>query len=494
MLNNDLERALTFDDVLLVPNYSEIQPNKTDVSSRLTKNLDLKIPLISAAMDTVTEYQVAVCMAQEGGIGIIHKNMSIEEQVAHVERVKRSESGMIVNPISIGPDRPIFEAKALMDRYHISGVPVTKERKLVGILTNRDIRFQDDYSQHVENVMTKGKENLITTTGRIPLEEAKKILQEHRIEKLPVVNQDYELMGLITIKDIEKKRKYPNANKDSSGRLCVGAAIGIHKSLEHTQALFNAQVDVIVVDSAHGHSKAVIDTVRQIRFNFPDLEIIAGNVVTPEAAEALIQAGATGIKVGVGPGSICTTRIISGVGVPQISAITNTLAVTKKYDVPIISDGGVKFSGDITKAIAAGAHSVMVGSLLAGTSESPGKVILYQGRRYKSYRGMGSLGSMKQGEGSKERYFQTESASSKLVPEGVEGRVPYRGPLSETLYQLIGGLRSGMGYTGSATIKSLRNDSRFIQITSASLRENHVHDVFITEEAPNYPSDPSEIS
>ena len=488
MLDDHLEKGLTFDDVMLVPNYSDVQPNKTDVTSRLTKNLTLKLPLVSAAMDTVTEYEVAVCMAQEGGIGIIHKNMSIPEQVGHVERVKRSESGMIVNPISIRPEQPILEAKALMDRYRISGVPVTKGRQLVGILTNRDIRFQDNYLQPVEEVMTKGRENLITITGRISLDDAKRILQENRIEKLPVVNSNYELTGLITIKDIEKKRKHPHANKDSSGRLCVGAAIGVQNSLEHTQALVDAQVDVVVVDSAHGHAKGVIETVTQIRSTFPNLEIIAGNVVTPEAAEALIQSGATGIKVGVGPGSICTTRIISGVGVPQLSAIKNTLKITQKYDVPIISDGGVKFSGDITKAIAAGAHSVMIGSLLAGTSESPGKVILYQGRRYKSYRGMGSLGGMSSG-GGRERYFQSGVERSKLVPEGVEGRVPYRGPLSDTIYQLVGGLRSGMGYTGSHTIEDLRQGSRFMQITSATLRENHVHDVFITEEAPNYPSD-----
>ncbi len=488
MLDESLEKGLTFDDVLLVPDYSDIQPNKTDISSRLTKNLTLKLPLVSAAMDTVTEYEVAVCMAQEGGIGIIHKNMSIQEQVGQVERVKRSESGMIVNPISIEPERPILEAKALMDRYRISGVPVTKSHQLVGILTNRDIRFLDDYLQPVENVMTKGKDKLITITGKISLEDARRILQENRIEKLPVVNEHYELTGLITIKDIEKKRKHPHANKDHSGRLCVGAAVGVQNALEHTQALVDAQVDVIVIDSAHGHSQGVIDAVNQIRSTFPDLEMIAGNVVTPEAAEALIQAGATGIKVGVGPGSICTTRIISGVGVPQLSAIKNTLRVTQKYDVPIISDGGVKFSGDIAKAIAAGAHCVMVGSLLAGTSESPGKVILYQGRRYKSYRGMGSLGAMK-AEGGKERYFQSGEKRSKLVPEGVEGRVPYRGPLSDTLYQLAGGLRSGMGYTGSRTIEDLRQGSRFMQITSATLRENHVHDVFIVEEAPNYPAD-----
>ncbi len=488
MLEDRLLTSLTFDDILLVPNYSEILPSAVDVKTRLTRNLTLNIPLISAAMDTVTEYRTAICMAQEGGIGIIHKNMSIDEQAMQVERVKRSESGMITNPITVAPEQPVRDAMDLMDKYHISGVPVTQGKELVGILTNRDLRFETNFEQHVGDVMTKGRDKLITVAPGIDLEDAKKLLHQYRIEKLLVVNDDYDLVGLITIKDIEKSRKYPNANKDEKGRLRVGAALGVSEDLmERVEALKNTEVDVVVVDTAHGHSKGVIESVKRIRSNFPNLEIIAGNIATGEAAEALIRAGVDAVKVGIGPGSICTTRIVAGVGVPQITAIDSVLAVTQKYDIPLISDGGIKFSGDVVKALAVGAHSVMIGSVLAGTAETPGQVILYQGRRYKLYRGMGSIGAMK--EGSKDRYFQNEVEEMKLVPEGIEGRLPYKGPLAETLHQLLGGLRSGMGYTGSKSIEELRTKTRFVKITSAGLRESHVHDVFITEEAPNYPSD-----
>ncbi len=487
MLKQRMDTSLTFDDILLVPAYSEILPAQCAIQTRLSRNLTLNIPLISAAMDTVTEYQTAIAMAQEGGIGMIHKNMTIAEQARHVEQVKRSESGMITDPITVSPEQPVRNAMELMQTHHISGVPVTQGKELVGILTNRDLRFETNFDQQVEEVMTKGRDKLVTVPLGIDLEGAKKLLHQHRIEKLLVVSENYELKGLITIKDIEKSKQYPHANKDEAGRLRVGAAVGVSADLsERVEALIQAEVDVVVVDTAHGHSKGVLDSITLLRATFPNLEIIGGNIATAEAAQALIKAGVDAIKVGVGPGSICTTRIVSGIGVPQITAIDNVLPIAQKYDIPMISDGGIKFSGDVVKALACGAHSVMIGSALAGTSETPGSVILYQGRRYKMYRGMGSLGAMK--EGSKDRYFQNEVEDMKLVPEGIEGRVPYKGPLSETLHQFIGGLRSGMGYTGSHTIEELRTKPRFVKITNAGLRESHVHDVFITEEAPNYPS------
>ncbi|MGK5091646.1 IMP dehydrogenase [Deltaproteobacteria bacterium TL4] len=487
MIKDRIADSLTFDDVLLLPQYSEWLPSQVSVSTRLTRHLDLNIPLISAAMDTVTEYQTAICMAQEGGIGIIHKNMSIEEQSAHIERVKRSESGMITNPITVAPDQPVRNAMDLMDRYHISGVPVVQGKELVGILTNRDLRFETNVRQLVHEVMTSGREKLVTVSPGIDLGEAKRLLHKHRIEKLLVVSAAYELVGLITIKDIEKSRKYPNANKDAQGRLRVGAAVGVSADLiPRVEALMNSGVDVIVIDTAHGHSKGVLDSIIKLRKTFPALEIIGGNIASGEAAEALIKAGVDAVKVGIGPGSICTTRVVSGVGVPQITAIDEVVHVAQKYDIPVISDGGIKFSGDVVKALAAGAHSVMIGSLFAGTAETPGQVILYKGRQYKQYRGMGSLSAMKAG--SKDRYFQQDVEEIKLVPEGIEARVPYKGSLAETLHQFVGGLRSGMGYTGSKTIEELRTQTRFVQITSAGLKESHVHDVYITEEAPNYPS------
>lgn len=487
-LENRLKSSLTFDDILLVPSYSEVLPTQVDVKTRLSRNLNLNVPLLSAAMDTVTEYQTAICMAQEGGMGMIHKNMSVDEQARHVERVKRSESGMITNPITVNPDQPVRDAQNLMSHYHISGVPVTQGRELVGILTNRDLRFETNFEQKVSAVMTKGRDKLITVSPGLDLNEAKKILHKHRIEKLLVVNESYELVGMITIKDIEKSRKYPNANKDHSGRLRVGAAVGVGNDLmPRAEALMNAGVDVVVVDTAHGHSRGVLESVAKLRSAFPKMEIIGGNVATAEGAEALIKAGVDAVKVGIGPGSICTTRVVAGVGVPQITAISETLKVTSKYDIPIISDGGIKYSGDIVKALAVGAHSVMIGSALAGTTETPGQVILFQGRRYKLYRGMGSLGAMK--DGSKDRYFQQDVEEMKLVPEGIEGRVPYKGPLAESIHQFLGGLRSGMGYTGCKDIETLRTQTQFVQITLAGLRESHVHDVFVTEEAPNYPSD-----
>ena len=486
MFNDRIEESLTFDDILLIPAFSEVLPNQVSVASRFSRNITLNLPLVSAAMDTVTEFETAVCMAQEGGLGIIHKNLTIQEQALHVERVKRSESGMITDPITISPDEPVSRALELMQTYRISGVPVTRGKELVGILTNRDLRFETNFTQKVGDVMTKGRDKLVTVAHGVDLEQAKKHLHEHRIEKLLVVDDSYNLVGLITIKDIEKSRKYPNSNKDDRGRLRVGAAVGTSSDqLERAQALVNAGVDVIVVDTAHGHSKGVIDSVARLRCDFPDLELVAGNIATGEAAEALIKAGVDGVKVGIGPGSICTTRIVAGVGVPQITAINKVLPICEKNGIPLISDGGVKFSGNMVKALAVGAHCAMVGSALAGTSETPGQVILYQGRRYKLYRGMGSLGAMK--DGSKDRYFQSDVEEMKLVPEGIEGRVPYKGPLSETIHQFIGGLRSGMGYTGSANIHELRTKTRFVKITAAGLKESHVHDVFITEEAPNYP-------
>jgi IMP dehydrogenase len=487
MLTETLETGLTFDDVLLVPAKSAVLPHEADLSTRLTQHVSLNIPLVSAAMDTVTEYRTAICLAQEGGLGIIHKNMSVEEQAHQVDLVKRSESGMITNPITIAPDAPVHDARKLMERFRISGVPVTRGRELVGILTNRDLRFESDFDQPVGNLMTQGRDRLITVKPGISLENSKALLHKHRIEKLLVVNDAYELMGLITVKDIEKARKYPNACKDEHGRLRVGAAVGPGKdSLERAAALLGAGCDVIVMDTAHGFSQKVVRAVQAMREEFPDAELIGGNIVTGDAAEALIKAGCNALKVGIGPGSICTTRVVAGVGVPQLTAIHAVFATAAKHDVPIISDGGVKYSGDIVKALAAGADSVMLGNLFAGTDESPGQVILYQGRRYKIYRGMGSIGAMRQG--SADRYFQENAvAEMKSVPEGVEGRVPYRGPLAESIYQYVGGVRSGMGYLGTPNVGALRTQTRFLRISNAGLRESHVHDVQITEEALNYP-------
>jgi len=485
MLDDELRDGLTFDDVLLIPAESEVMPKDVDVSTWLTPAIPLKIPLVSAAMDTVTESQTAIAMAREGGIGIIHRNMSIQQQAREVEKVKKSESGMILDPITVRPDQKIRDALDVMKKYGISGVPVTVEGKLVGILTNRDLRFETDLDKPVSDVMTK--ERLVTVPPGITLEESKSLLHKHRIEKLLVVDDDFRLKGLITIKDIEKTIKYPNACKDHWGRLRVGAAVGTSpETMERVDALLKAGADVIVVDTSHGHSRKVIETVREIKATFPDAQVIAGNVATGEGTEALIKAGADAVKVGVGPGSICTTRIVAGVGVPQITAIADAYKVASKYGIPIIADGGIKFSGDITKAMAAGAHSVMIGSLLAGTEESPGETVLFQGRTYKVYRGMGSIEAMRQG--SRDRYGQDEMEEdgAKLVPEGIVGRVPYRGPLSATVFQLVGGLRSGMGYLGCRNLEELRKKAKFMRITAAGLRESHVHDVIITQEAPNY--------
>ena len=484
MLGKEIKEALTFDDVLLVPNYSEVLPTQVDVRTKLTKRITLNIPIMSAAMDTVTEAELAIAIAREGGIGIIHKNMTIEEQAEEVDKVKRSESGMIVNPVTVRPDQTIAEAEALMRKYKISGLPVTNEEgKLVGIITNRDIRFVKDYSKKIKEVMTK--ENLKTAPVGTTLEEAKEILQKYKIEKLPVVDEKGYLKGLITIKDIEKKEKYPNACKDKLGRLMVGAAVGVgEEAVRRAEALIEAGVDVIVIDTAHGHSKGVIKTVERLKELFPEVDLIAGNVATPDGTEALIKAGADAVKVGIGPGSICTTRIVAGVGVPQLTAIAECAEVADKYGISIIADGGIKFSGDIAKAIGAGARVVMIGSLFAGTKESPGELVLYQGRSYKAYRGMGSLGAMKKG--SKDRYFQSEVDEKKLVPEGIEGMVPYRGPLADTIHQLVGGLKAGMGYCGARNIEEMRKKARFVRITPAGLKESHVHDVIITKEAPNY--------
>lgn len=483
MLGDQVREALTFDDLLLVPAESAVMPKDVDTTTHLTREITLSIPIVSAAMDTVTESATAICMAQEGGIGFIHRNMSIQRQALEVDKVKKSESGMIVDPITIEPERKVSEALELMQRYKISGVPVTKNRKLVGILTNRDLRFETNLDQPVSNVMTR--ENLVTVSSSIGLEESKELLHKHRIEKLLVVDDQYQLKGLITIKDIEKIRKYPNASKDSLGRLRVGAAVGTIDREARVDALLAAGVDVIVIDTSHGHSRGVVDAVRDTRRNFPDCKLIAGNIATGEGAEALIKAGVDAVKVGVGPGSICTTRIVAGVGVPQMSAIRDTCKVASRHGIPVIADGGIKFSGDIVKALAAGAHSVMVGGLFAGTAESPGETVLFQGRSYKVYRGMGSLEAMK--EGSRDRYFQDEMESPlKLVPEGIEGRVPFRGFLSDSIYQMIGGLRSGMGYLGCRTIPEMHEKAQFVRITAAGLRESHVHDVIITKEAPNY--------
>jgi IMP dehydrogenase len=483
MLEDHVKEALTFDDLLLVPAESAILPRDVETSTFLTRHIPLNIPIVSAAMDTVTESRTAICMAQEGGVGIIHRNMSIERQVTEVDKVKKSESGMIVDPITIEPEQKVHEALDLMNRYRISGVPVVKNRKLVGILTNRDLRFETNLNQPVSKVMTK--EHLVTVKANISLEDSKKLLHKHRIEKLLVVDDEYNLKGLITIKDIEKIKKYPNACKDSLGRLRVGAAVGILDREARVEALMNAGVDVIVVDTSHGHSAGVLDAIRDIKQNFTKCELIAGNVATKEGAEALIEAGVDAVKVGVGPGSICTTRIIAGVGIPQMSAIRDAFKAATRLNIPVIADGGIKFSGDIAKALAAGAHTVMIGSLFAGTEESPGETVLYQGRSYKVYRGMGSLEAMKMG--SRDRYYQDDIEDNlKLVPEGIEGRVPFRGSLSASIHQLIGGLKAGMGYVGCRTVQELRERARFVRITSAGLRESHVHDVIITKEAPNY--------
>lgn len=475
------KQAYTFDDVLLVPNKSEILPKDTDLTTNLTKTIKLSIPLMSAGMDTVTESKMAIAIAREGGIGIIHKNMSIEQQATEVDKVKRQENGVITDPFFLSPDNTVQDSLDLMSKYRISGVPITENGKLVGIITNRDILFETDFTKKISEVMTK--ENLITAPENTSIEEAKKILKESKIEKLPLVDKDYNLKGLITIKDIEKVKQYPYSAKDSRGRLLCGAAVGVTKDMmDRVDALYDAEVDIITLDTAHGHSRGVIEAVKTIKEKYPDMQIIAGNVATPEAVKDLILAGADCIKVGIGPGSICTTRVIAGVGVPQFTAILECAEEARKYGVPIIADGGIKYSGDIVKALAAGANVCMMGSLFAGCEEAPGELEIYQGRSYKVYRGMGSLMAM--AAGSKDRYFQEDS--KKFVPEGVEGRVPFKGYLSETIYQLVGGIRSGMGYLGAANLKDLYENSTFVIQTAAGLRESHPHDITITKEAPNY--------
>jgi len=476
-------KALTFEDILLVPQYSEVLPKEVSVKTKLTRRVDLNIPLVSAAMDTVTESKTAIAMARLGGIGIIHKNMDIESQAKEVQKVKKSESGIIIDPIFILPNRSVAEAEALMSEYKISGVPVVDNSfKLVGIITNRDLRFINNMSVKVESVMTKAP--LVTAKEGTTLEEATKILQKYKIEKLPIVDEDNTLRGLITIKDIEKKEQYPDANKDRFGRLRVGGAIGVGQ-LDRVSALISAGVDVIVLDSAHGHSKGIIDTLKEIKANF-DIDVVAGNIATAYGAKDLIEAGADALKVGIGPGSICTTRIVAGVGVPQISAIDEVAKVAREYGVPVIADGGIRYSGDVAKALAVGASSVMLGSALAGTYEAPGEIILFNGRQFKEYRGMGSIGAMSKG--STDRYFQEGTATEKLVPEGIEGRVPYRGKIASVVHQMIGGLRSSMGYCGSKDIPTFWKKAEFVEITSAGLKESHVHDVTITKESPNYHS------
>lgn len=476
------KEGLTFDDVLLVPQASDFTPNEVELSTYLTKTVKLNIPFMSAAMDTVTESAMAIAIAREGGIGIVHKNMSIAEQAAEIDRVKRSENGVIANPFSLSQDHTLKDADSLMGRYKISGVPICDDDNvLIGIITNRDLRFETDYTKQIKEVMTS--ENLVTAPEGTTLEQAQKILSKHKIEKLPIVDDSMHLKGLITIKDIEKAIVYPNSARDAAGRLMVGAAIGVtNDALERVEAVVNAGADLIALDSAHGHSQNIINKVKEIKAAYPGLPIVAGNIATAEAALALIKAGADALKVGIGPGSICTTRVVAGIGVPQITAIYDVAQVAKKYDIPVIADGGIKYSGDVVKAIAAGADVVMMGSLLAGCDESPGAFEIYQGRRFKVYRGMGSLAAMEKG--SKDRYFQT--GSKKLVPEGVEGRVPYKGPLSDTIFQMIGGLRSGMGYCGTKTIADLKKNGKFIRITGAGLKESHPHDIYITKEAPNY--------
>ncbi len=473
--------GITFDDVLLIPGYSQVIPNQVDLSTFLTKKIKLNIPMMSAGMDTVTEHRMAIAMARQGGIGIIHKNMSIEAQAEEVDKVKRSENGVITNPFSLTAEHTLADADALMGKFRISGVPITEGKKLVGIITNRDLKFETDMTKKIKESMTS--ENLVTAREGITLEEAKQILARERKEKLPIVDENYNLVGLITIKDIEKAIKYPLAAKDAQGRLLCGAGVGITANvLDRVKALVEAKVDVVVLDSAHGHSENVIRCVKMIREAYPDLDIIAGNVATGEACRALIEAGASAIKVGIGPGSICTTRIVAGIGVPQISAVMDCYAVAKEYGVPIIADGGIKYSGDITKAIAAGANVCMMGSMFAGCDESPGEFELFQGRKYKVYRGMGSIAAMENG--SKDRYFQADA--KKLVPEGVEGRVAYKGTVEDTVFQLLGGLRSGMGYCGTPTIEELKEKGKFVKISAASLKESHPHDIHITKEAPNY--------
>ncbi len=485
MLDGPIPEALTFDDVLLVPARSEVVPARVDVATRLTRNIRLNIPLLSAAMDTVTESRLAIAMAQQGGVDVIHKNLSVEAQAEEVDKVKRSESGMIVDPITMRPDQKIFEALDLMSKYKISGVPITEPSgRLLGILTNRDLRFETRTDLTVSEVMTK--KNLVTVPVGTTLEQAKAILHEHKIEKLLVVDREYHLKGLITVKDIQKMIKYPNACKDALGRLRVGAAVGVGaETADRARALVDARVDLLVVDTAHGHTAGVLETVRQLKRTFPDLDLVAGNVATEQATEDLIRLGVDAVKVGMGPGSICTTRVVTGVGMPQVSAIARCSRAATRHGVPVIADGGVKFSGDITKALAAGASSVMIGSLLAGTEESPGETILYQGRTFKAYRGMGSLGAMTSG--SADRYFQSaEAGEEKLVPEGIEGMVPYKGSVQVLIPQLVGGLRAGMGYCGAADVETLAREGRFVRVSAAGLKESHAHDVVITKEAPNY--------
>ena len=489
--------ALTFDDVLLVPWRSQVLPNEVDISSRVTRNIRVHVPIVSAAMDTVTESRLAIAMAQQGGLGVIHKNLTIEEQASEVDRVKRSESGMIVNPITLSPSHRIHEALAIMNRYRISGVPITedgsKEGRLVGILTNRDLRFETSTDRPIHEVMTR--DNLITVPVGTTLDEAREILHQHKIEKLLVVDRQFRLKGLITVKDIQKVIKYPLASKDALGRLRVGAAVGTGKdTMDRAAALVAAHVDVLVVDTAHGHAHKVMETVAQVRAHFPDVDLVAGNVATGQATTDLIRLGVDAVKVGIGAGSICTTRVVAGIGVPMVSAVLDCAKAAQGTDVPIIADGGIRYSGDITKAMAVGAHAVMIGSLFAGTDESPGEVVLYQGRSFKEYRGMGSIGAMRKG--SRDRYFQDDfeldvpgRGSEKLVPEGIEGRVPYRGTVAGVIHQLMGGLRAGMGYVGCSTIAQLQQDARLIRVTPAGVREGHVHDVVITKEAPNYRSE-----
>jgi len=488
MLPSELREGLTFDDVLLVPAASGVLPRDTDVSTSLTRSIRLHIPLLSAAMDTVTEARTAIAMAQEGGLGVIHRNLAVAAQALEVEKVKKSESGMIVDPVTVHPEQPIAEALAIMQQYRISGLPVTRGGQLVGILTNRDLRFEKRLDRTVGEVMTK--EKLVTAQPGVTLEQAKEILHRYRIEKLPVVDERNQLRGLITVKDIEKAIRFPNAAKDELGRLRVGAAIGTGPDREaRAEALVRAGADVLVVDTAHGHSEAVIETVRAVKGAFPRVDLIAGNVGTAEGSAALVKAGVDAVKVGMGPASICTTRVVSGVGVPQLTAIGDAIGPAERAGVPVIADGGIKFSGDVTKALAAGAHTVMIGGLFAGTEESPGETILYQGRTYKLYRGMGSLEAMREREGSRNRYFQDEEAEElgrKLVPEGIEGRVPYKGSLSFIVQQLVGGLRAGMGYLGARSLAELRQNAKFVRVSSAGLKESHVHDVYITKEAPNY--------
>ena len=473
--------GITFDDVLLVPQYSEVTPNMIDLTTHLTKKIQLNIPMMSAGMDTVTEHRMAIAIARQGGIGIIHKNMSIEAQAEEVDKVKRSEYGVITDPFYLSPEHTLEDANALMAKFRISGVPITEGRKLVGIITNRDLKFEEDFSRKIREVMTS--KNLVTAKEGVTLAEAKKILAKARVEKLPIVDDDFNLKGLITIKDIEKQIKYPLSAKDEQGRLLCGAAVGITKNvMDRVTALVNAKVDCIVIDSAHGHSKNIITTLKEIKAAYPDLQVIVGNVATGEATKALIEADA--VKIGIGPGSICTTRVVAGIGVPQVSAVMDCYEAAKPYGVPIIADGGIKYSGDMTKALAAGASVCMMGSMFAGCDEAPGEFELYQGRKYKVYRGMGSIAAMENG--SKDRYFQTEA--KKLVPEGVEGRVAYKGTVEDTIFQLVGGIRSGMGYCGAKNIKTLQETGKFVKISAASLKESHPHDIQITKEAPNYSS------